>query len=40
MDVSVVSYCIERKTIKVANRGTPKKIFIKKLCGNYIFNGN
>jgi hypothetical protein len=29
MDVSVASYDIERKTIKVAKCGTPKKIFNK-----------
>ena len=30
MDVSIASYYIERKTIKVAKWGTPKKIFKKK----------
>jgi hypothetical protein len=30
MDVSVASYYIERKTIKVAKWGTPKKKNIKK----------
>jgi hypothetical protein len=31
MDVSVASYYIERKIIKVAKWGTPKKIFKKKV---------
>jgi len=31
MDVSIASYYIERKTIKVAKWGTPKKIFKKKI---------
>jgi hypothetical protein len=33
MDVSVASYYIERKIIKVAKWGTPKKIFEKKESG-------
>jgi hypothetical protein len=40
MDVSVASYYIERKTIKVAKWGTPKKnIFFKNTCSitDYLF---